>query len=246
MIVRVVLGARCSWKEGRKASTETPPESKLTLGRPRRLPPELRMWYFALMVEKKSARPRKLRNPALDKLQPAEAQEVLRAILKAHPNLREEAEGIARSLISEVSFDAIAGEVESELESHDLDELNSRAGKTRWGYVDPGDAAHEILHEAIDPIIDQMQRHLELGLGREALETCKGLVLGLYDVRNKKNDGCLGWAPDFASQTAEEVLEKWSKGIRGKGTRGRRASLRSFLDEVAPEWSSMFDRVLTR
>ena len=63
---------------------------------------------------------------------------------------------------------------------------------TRWGYTDPTDAAQEILHEAIDPIIDEMQRHLELGHGREALETCKGLVLGLYDARNKKNDGCLG------------------------------------------------------
>jgi len=136
--------------------------------------------------------------------------------------------------------------VASELESHDLDELNSRAGKTRLGYVGPGEAAYEILHEAIDPIIDQMQRHLELGLGKEALETCKGLVLGLYDVRDKKNDGCLGWAPDFAEQTAEEVLKKWSEGIRGKGTRGRRTSLRSFFNEVAPEWGSMFDRVLSR
>ena len=183
---------------------------------------------------------------ALEKLQPFEAQEVLRVLLKAHPKLRKEAEEIARSLISDVSFDSIAEEVEWELEHHDLDELNSRAGKTRWGYVDPTDAAHEILHEAVEPIIAEMDRQLELGLGREALETCKGLVLGLYDVRNKRNDGCLGWAPDFAWITAEEILEKWFKGIRGKGTKGRRTSLRSFLDEVAPEWGSMFDRLLSR
>lgn len=198
------------------------------------------------MVKKKTTRAHKPRTSALEKLQPLEAQKVLRALLKGHPELRREAEEIARSLISYVSFGAIAEEVESELESHDLDELNSRAGKTRMGYVDPGDDAHEILHEAIDPIIEGMQRHLDLGLGKEALETCKGLVLGLYDVRNKKNDGCLGWAPDFAWQTAQEVLEKWSKGIKGKGTRGRRSSLRLFLGDLAPEWSSMFDRVLPR
>ncbi len=199
------------------------------------------------MVKRTTAEDTKKRKASvLDKLQPAETQEVLRTLLKAHPELRKIAEEIARSLISDVSFHEIAEEVESELESHDLDELNSRAGKTRLGYVDPGDAAHEILHEAIDPIIEEMQRHLELGLGKEALETCKGLVLGLYDVRNKKNDGCLGWAPDFAWQTAQEVLEKWSKGIRGKGTVGRRASLRSFLLDLAPEWDSMFDRVLSR
>lgn len=199
------------------------------------------------MVKRKPGAEAKNRKAsAIEKLRPTEAQQVLRALLKGHPTLKAEAEDLARSLISDASFEEIAEEVEWELESHDLDELNSKAGKTRWGYVDPGDAAHEILHEAIDPIIEEMQRHLELGLGREALETCKGLVLGLYGVRNKKNDGCLGWAPDFAEQTAEEVLEKWSKGIRGKGTNGMRASLRPFLDETAPEWSTMFDRVLSR
>jgi len=196
-------------------------------------------------MKRKVLAAKKRKPSALEKLQPGEAQEVLRSLLKAHPTLREEAEEIARSLISDVSFEGIAEEVEWELESHDLDELNSRAGKTRLAYVDPGDAANEILHEAIDPIIDQMQSRLELGLGREALETCKGLVLGLYDVRKKKNDGCIGWAK-VAEQTAQEVLEKWSRGIRGKGTKGRRTSLRSFLDDVAPEWGSMFDRVLSR
>ncbi len=198
------------------------------------------------MVKRKVPATKKRKPSALEKLQPAESDEVLRALLKAHPGLRKEAEEIARSLISDVSFEGIAEEVEWELESHDLDEMNSRAGKTRWGYTDPTDAAHEILHEAIDPMIEEMQRHLELGLGREALETCKGLVLGLYGVRDKKNDGCLGWAPDFCWQTAEEVLGKWSKGIRGKGTKGSRTRLRSFLVELAPEWSSMFDRVLPR
>ncbi len=198
------------------------------------------------MVKRKAPAAKKRKASVLGKLQPSEAQKVLKALLTAHPKLKAEAEELARSVISDVSFDGIAEEVEWELESHDLDEMNSRAGKTRWGYVDPTDAAHEILHEAIDPIIEEMQRHLELGLDREALETCQGLVLGLYGVRDKKNDGCLGWAPDFCWQTAEEVLGKWSKGIRGKGTKGSRTRLRSFLDELAPEWSSMFDRVLPR
>jgi hypothetical protein len=199
------------------------------------------------MVKRKTGkRVRKRRPSPLEKLQPAESDEVLRALLKAHPKLKAEAEEIARSLISDVSLDEVAGDVELALEYHDLDELNSRAGKTRWGYVDPTDAAHEILHEAIEPIIAEMDRHLELRLGREALETCKGLILGLYEARKRRDEGCLGWAPDFAWITAGEILEKWSKGIRGKGTRGTSARLRSFLEEVAPEWSSMFERVLSR
>jgi hypothetical protein len=199
------------------------------------------------MVKRKPGRRVRKRRPSpLEKLRPTESDEVLRALLKAHPKLRKEAEEIARSLISEVSFDEVAGEVELALEYHDLDKLNSRSGNTRWGYVDPTDAAHEILHEAIEPIIAEMDRHLELGFGRQALETCKGLILGLYEARNKRDDGCLGSAPDFAWITSEEILEKWSKGIRGKGTKASRTRLRSFLDEVASEWGSMFDRVLSR
>lgn len=178
---------------------------------------------------------------ALDKLRPAESDEVLRALVEAHPELRNEAEEIARSLISDVSFEEIAEEVEWELASRDLDDLNARAGNTRWGYVDPTEAAWEILHEAIDPVIDEMQRHLALGLRREALETCKGLVLGLYGVRGKAGDSCLGSAPDFTRQTAQEILEKWSEG-GGK----KKSFPRSFMDQHVPEWRDLLDRVPSR
>ena len=199
-----------------------------------------------IVVRRRTSTAKKRKPSALEKLQPSEAQEVLHNLLETHPELRKEAEETSRSLISDVSFDDVAGRVELALDHHDLDELNSRSANMRWGYVDPTDAAHEILHKAIDPIIAEMDRQLELGLGRQALETCKGLILGLYDVRDKRDDGCLGWAPDFAWITAEEVLEKWSKGIRGKGKKGSRIRLRSFLDELAPEWSSTFERVLSK
>ncbi len=194
------------------------------------------------MAKRKTAASRRGKSsPVLRKLQPAESQEVLEALLKAHPKLRRQAEEIARSLISDVCFDDIAGQVEWEIEHLDLEDLNSRAGNHGSGYVDPGEAAWELLHEAIDPIIADMDRQLELGLWRQALETCKGLVLGLYAVRNTHNDGCLGWAPDFAEQTAEEILEKW----RGRGKAKRRSFPRSFVDEHVPEWKALVDRVLS-
>ena len=38
----------------------------------------------------------------------------------------------------------------------------------------------EILEEMLEPFVEDMKRHLELGLEAEALEICKGLVLGCY------------------------------------------------------------------
>ncbi len=195
------------------------------------------------MVKKKTTRAHKPRTSALEKLQPLEAQKVLHAVLKVHPELRREAEEIARSLVSDVSFEAIAENVEWDLESLDLDDLNSRAGKHRWGYVGPTEAAWELLHEAIDPTIAEMQRQLDLGLERGALETCKGLVLGLYGVRKTKNDGCLGWAPDFTWDTAAEILKKWHEGS-GNKSKKELVFPRSFIDQHIPEWNSLVDRVL--
>src|SRR2546430_12263331 len=49
-------------------------------------------------------------------------------------------------------------------------DLNARAGSHEWGYVEPSEAAWEILEETVEPVLDDMKRHIELGLEAEALE----------------------------------------------------------------------------
>lgn len=129
----------------------------------------------------------------LDRLNPREAATVLRRLLAAHPDLVAEAEQIAISLLGEVSFESVAGEVEYAVSSLDLDDLNSRAGSHAWGYTEPSEAAWELLEEAVAPFLEDMQRQIELGLETEALEICKGVVLGLYRLRkDTKGDGLIG------------------------------------------------------
>jgi hypothetical protein len=190
------------------------------------------------MAKKKARAKRRRGRSPLDMLQPGEAQEVLQALLKAHPELKKEAEAIARSWISDVSSEAVADDVEWELGSLGIDDLNSRAGEHAGGYTGPSEAAWELLQEAIAPIVSEMERQLDLGLERAALETCKGLILGLYAVRERESDGCLGWAPDFAEEAAGDVLRKWH--ARRKG---RRSFPRSFTGRKIPEWSHIVDRV---
>ncbi|MEW6743709.1 MAG: hypothetical protein AB1486_13215 [Planctomycetota bacterium] len=191
---------------------------------------------------KRATSGKRKRTSPIDKLEPVEAQEVLRSLLRSHPELIKEAKRIARSLIADTSFEAIAEEVQWNLEEPDLDDLNSRAGRHRWGYVDPTDAAYEILREAIEPTIQEMRRQIELGLEREALETCKGLILGLYRVRARESDGCLAWAPDFSENTAEEILREW---IGNRKKTGKKPSFpQSFIDEHLPEWKDLMDRIL--
>ncbi len=188
----------------------------------------------------------------LDQLKPAEAGIVLQRLLAAHPDLHAEAGQIARALLGEVSFEDVAGEIETAARALDLDDLNCRAGSHRWGYQDPSDAAWELLEEVVDPFLEDMKRQAELHLEAKALEICKGIVLGLYSVRHKPNGSTvLGWPPDFAVQTAMSAVEMWS--TRGGGTwkvrrarRGRPTFPRAFVAEYVPEWSSLIAETLSR
>jgi hypothetical protein len=145
----------------------------------------------------------------LDRLNPGEAATVLRRLLAAHPDLVAEAEQIAISLLGEVSFESVAEEVEYAVRSVDLDDLNTRAGSHAWGYTEPSEAAWELLEEAVAPFLEDMQRQIELGLETEALEICKGVVLGLYRLRKEtKGDGLIGWAEDFPAETAAYTVRR--------------------------------------
>lgn len=148
----------------------------------------------------------------LDNLNSDEAGAVLSKLLVAHPHLKDEAEQIAKSLVSNVSFESIAEGVESALRVLDLEDLNSRAGSHQWGYVEPTEAAWDLLGEEIEFFQEEMKRYLKLGLQKEALEVCKGILLGLYRARHEESGYLLGWAPDFPKETACLILEEWKEG----------------------------------
>jgi hypothetical protein len=189
----------------------------------------------------KAAREFKKKTALLDQLQPGEAAVVLRRLLADHTELLSEAEGIARSTLGEVSFESIACEVEDSIRRMDLDDLNGRAGRHSWGYTEPSEAAWQLLEEAVEPFLEDMRRHLGLGLDEEAFEICKGIVLGLYQCRDANGDEVLGWAEDFPAEAAGDAVSDWIGGgkQRASGNRpgtNRLRLLREFVDKHVPEW----------
>lgn len=159
---------------------------------------------------------------------------------------------MASDLLGEVSFEHVAYELEEAVRALDLDDLNSRAGSHRWGYKDPTEAAWELLEEVVEPFLEDMKRQAELQSPTNALEICKGVVLGLYRVRHEPDGGTLlGWAPDFAPQTAMWTVEMWSTGGGGtwkvRSARRDRASLpEAFVETYVPEWRTLIAQTLSR
>jgi len=123
------------------------------------------------------------------RLSPAESAFVLHSLLKHHPDLVAEAEEVATALVTHVDADAVAENVEKAVLDLNILDLDGRAGRQSWGYVEPSEAAWETLAEAIDPFVDGMRRHIELGFHAPATAICAGVVCGLYRCRGRGSAG---------------------------------------------------------
>jgi hypothetical protein len=64
----------------------------------------------------------------LERLEAHEARAILHRLLAAHPELQAEAEQTARLLLSRVSFESVAEDVEHALRSLDIDDLGAESG----------------------------------------------------------------------------------------------------------------------
>lgn len=170
-----------------------------------------------------------------------ESAGVLRLLLEKHPELVPEAQTLALQLVAKVGMDVVAEEVREAVLGLDLEDLNARAGRHEWGYVDPSEAAWELLEEAIDPFIAEVRRHIDLGCEAAATETCAGIVLGLYACRGQGSDRVLGWAEDFLAESASDAVATLEGASRAKQKRAWR--LPSDTVDRVPQWAVMLRHV---
>ena len=155
---------------------------------------------------KGSKRRRTRKCKVLEQLTPEEGAGVLRSLLEHHPELVSEAENMARATVTDVDPDAVAEDIEQVVSDLDSEELNARTRRKSWGYVEPIEAAWEILEESVEPFLEKMRRHIALGFEAAAVATCAGIVLGLYRCRGKGSDQLLGWAEDFPAEAAGNAV----------------------------------------
>ena len=146
------------------------------------------------MLTARRAAPRR-KASAVSALSLAEKGELLDELLSARPELREQAEALAGRRLVGADRSVVADDVESSLRYHDADELNGRAGyQPGRGYVGPGEAADEILDEALQPFLDDLTRRRELGMA--ATELAVGILCGLYACREAGSESLLEYCPD--------------------------------------------------
>ena len=171
---------------------------------------------------------------ALAALSANEKAVVLDELVAARPDLRELAETHAARLMSTEDRLAVAAHVVETLRGLDIEELNGHAGyRPGRGYIHPAEAADEILEEALEPFLHDLERRVTLGMSSAAVELAVGILLGLYQCRHAESETLLEYSPDYAVERAKDLADRCAKlGIELSDT-----ELLDFL----PEWDAILD-----
>jgi hypothetical protein len=166
------------------------------------------------------------KHDCLDLLTRDEAQHVLHALLSSRPDLIPDARQAANALLATVSFTDVAEKVSGALQTLDLDDLN--AGPRMGGYVEPSEAAWEVIEKVVTPYFHDLERRVKLGHEDEAVEVCKGIVFGLYRADHAGFE-LLEYAEDSPSELAGRAVNIWRR-------RRNAAFPSNFVKKFTPDW----------
>lgn len=156
-----------------------------------------------------------------------------------HPECVAEIEKIVQETIGRTSFEDVADEVVAEIELLDVSEIGTHSGARSWGYVDPSEAATEMVEEAIAPFVADVRCHAEMGLHEAALEACRGVLLGLYRAERDKVTAVLEWTPDSIGEIAHAAIQALAAQRRKPRPSGRirvPRELEEFAREHLQKW----------
>lgn len=169
-----------------------------------------------------------------------ESKRLLAALLDAHPELVAEAGDLAGAQHGGLTAEDVAEDVASALGDLAVEDIWSRSGNQPDGaYVEPIEAAWELVEKAVAPFVEDLARRARLGRREEAAAICQGALLGLYRV-SQEGEFLDGWAPDSLEESAGLVIETWQKGggrARAAPRERERAAMRAFASKALPEWT---------
>lgn len=152
----------------------------------------------------------------INNLSPDDALFILKSLAADDKSLATRIAEMALGHLTEIDLEAVAAELYDALEALEVEEVWDRAGKTRDGYVETGEAANQMIEEVLEPFLDEMIRYQKMGLTLEARQMCIGLLLGLYDFEHASASQFKEWAPDSPIGFAEEVVDVWRRSDPNK------------------------------
>lgn len=174
-----------------------------------------------------------MKNDIFDKISPNEALKILRQITKIDKNLKKKIIELAEDLFRAVDVEKICEDVFYALDGIDVHELWDRAGPKTDGYTSPEDMSVEMLEEALEPFVQEMQRLLDLEMHQEAKLYCMGILKGIYQFEEDSESEFKDWASDVPGESFGYILKEWAKNMNKKDKK----EMKDFIKKEFPAWS---------
>jgi hypothetical protein len=169
----------------------------------------------------------------IEQLSPAVAWEVLRILARRDAVIADQIAEVALAHLGDVDLEEIAGTLYEDLSLLDVEEVWAQAGPTRYGYVEPGEVASEMMGKVLDPYLEDLRKYFRLDMRAEATQFCMGLLLGCYRFEHAAETEFKDWAPDAMYVSAECVLDVWNEGHPSQVAR---ETIRTFMQQRLNGW----------
>ena len=166
-------------------------------------------------------------------LSPTDALVILRKLADSDEGLARRIAEMAVDYLSEVDPGEVAAVLHEELNRLQVEEVWDRAGPTRHGYVDPGEAADEMIEEVLEPFLEELEKYQKLGMSVEARRLCMGLLAGFYLFEHESATQFKDWAGDAPIIFAESVVDAWKAGTPSKADV---AAVKAFIEDELGGW----------
>jgi hypothetical protein len=171
----------------------------------------------------------------IDHLSPTDALAILRALAREDERLAARIAQIATAQLSDVDPGDVAIDLYEELNALEVEEVWDRSGSTRHGYVEPGEAADEMIDELLEPYLAELRKYHDMAMPAQANRLCMGLLLGLYRFERESTSKFKDWEPDAPIVYAEVVVDAWKEG---SPSRADTQALRSFIEDELGGWGA--------
>jgi len=180
-----------------------------------------------------SRRKTKGKSEILELITGSDALSLLKVLAQRDEQMKSTIEKAAVEILSGNDVDEIASQVQLELEFLQVEDVWDRAGATRDGYVDPGDAAWEMFEEALRPFREEVEKYKKLSMLKEAALYCRGILKGIYEFDKNSTTQYKEWAVDAPGEYFAVILDDWRKLYKGKLPM---VSMKVFLETSCPDW----------
>lgn len=169
----------------------------------------------------------------LDDILEKHAYDILKRLSHEDAGISKRIEELALEYLNEVSPDDIASGIFQDLKLLDVEDVWKNSGRTRYGYVDPGELADEMFENALEPYVGELKKYQKLSMRQEAKLYCMGILKGLYMFEKKATTQFQDWAIDAPHETYKQILEDWRKKT---GNHKHLKDMDKFIKENCPEW----------